>query len=101
MAVSDVNQLQMVLSSSTTSFNDLIDSQKELIQSQIEHLQNLVVAQCKLTGVNPLSQEMVCVLHLFVCNVCVSLDFDSLCRMMFFFRDCDMIVYGVLGLRHL
>ncbi|KAL8149044.1 hypothetical protein AgCh_006159 [Apium graveolens] len=58
MAVSDVNQLQMVVSSSTTSFNDLIDSQKELIQSQIEHLQNLVVAQCKLTGVNPLSQEM-------------------------------------------
>ncbi|XP_017253169.1 homeobox protein LUMINIDEPENDENS isoform X3 [Daucus carota subsp. sativus] len=57
MAVSDVNQLQMV-SSSTTSFNDLIDSQKELIQSQIEHLQNLVVAQCELTGVNPLSQEM-------------------------------------------
>lgn len=58
MAVSDVNQLQMVVSSSTTSFNDLIDSQKELIQSQIEHLQNLVVVQCKLTGVNPLSQEM-------------------------------------------
>lgn len=60
MAVSDVNQLQMVVSSSTTSFSDLIDSQKELIQNQIEHLQNLVVAQCKLTGVNPLSQEMVC-----------------------------------------
>lgn len=58
MAVSDVNQLQMAVSSSTTSFSDLIDSQKELIQSQIEHLQNLVVAQCKLTGVNPLSQEM-------------------------------------------
>lgn len=67
MAVSDVNQLQMV-SSSTTSFNDFIDSQKELIQSQIEHLQNLVVAQCELTGVNPLSQEMVCFLHFhYVC----------------------------------
>ncbi|XP_009383536.2 homeobox protein LUMINIDEPENDENS isoform X1 [Musa acuminata AAA Group] len=36
----------------------LVESQRELFHSQIDQLQKLVVAQCKLTGVNPLAQEM-------------------------------------------
>ncbi|ONK54929.1 uncharacterized protein A4U43_UnF9620 [Asparagus officinalis] len=36
----------------------LVHSQKELFHSQIDQLQRIVVAQCKLTGANPLSQEM-------------------------------------------
>jgi len=38
---------------------ELLDSQKVLFHSQIDQLQDVVVAQCKLTGVNPLAQEMV------------------------------------------
>jgi hypothetical protein len=37
---------------------ELLDSQKVLFHSQIDQLQDVVVAQCKLTGVNPLAQEM-------------------------------------------
>lgn len=37
----------------------LVESQRELFHSQIDQLQKLVVSQCKLTGVNPLAQEMV------------------------------------------
>ncbi|URD83852.1 hypothetical protein MUK42_02586 [Musa troglodytarum] len=36
----------------------LVESQRELFHTQIDQLQKLVVAQCKLTGVNPLAQEM-------------------------------------------
>lgn len=43
---------------SAESFARLLDAQKELFHSQIDQLQKLVVAQCKLTGANPLSQEM-------------------------------------------
>nr|XP_043619577.1 homeobox protein LUMINIDEPENDENS [Erigeron canadensis] len=61
MAIS--NQLALVVSSSsndknTTSYEQLLDSQKDLISKQIYDLQNIVSTQCKLTGVNPLSQEM-------------------------------------------
>ncbi|XP_031112282.1 homeobox protein LUMINIDEPENDENS [Ipomoea triloba] len=52
------NQLQLVVSSPATSFHDLLASQRELFRSQVDHLENIVVTQCKLTGVNPLSQEM-------------------------------------------
>ncbi|KAJ8543310.1 hypothetical protein K7X08_005833 [Anisodus acutangulus] len=52
------NQLQLALSSPTTSFTSLFDSQKELFRSQIDQLENIVLHQCNLTGVNPLSQEM-------------------------------------------
>lgn len=38
---------------------ELLNSQKELFHSQIDQLQDVVVTQCKLTGVNPLAQEMV------------------------------------------
>ncbi|KAF3790355.1 Homeobox protein LUMINIDEPENDENS [Nymphaea thermarum] len=40
------------------SFQRLLESQRELFHGQIEQLQKIVVMQCKLTGVNPLSQEM-------------------------------------------
>ncbi|XP_010259673.1 PREDICTED: homeobox protein LUMINIDEPENDENS-like [Nelumbo nucifera] len=40
------------------SFQRFLDSQKELFHEQIDQLQKIVVTQCKLTGVNPLSQEM-------------------------------------------
>ncbi|XP_060178876.1 homeobox protein LUMINIDEPENDENS [Lycium barbarum] len=54
------NQLQLALSTSptTTSFMSLFDSQKELFFKQIDQLENIVLHQCNLTGVNPLSQEM-------------------------------------------
>ncbi|KAK4732228.1 hypothetical protein R3W88_025216 [Solanum pinnatisectum] len=52
------NQLQLALTSPTTPFSSLFDSQKEILNNQIYQLQNIVVQQCNLTGVNPLSQEM-------------------------------------------
>ncbi|KAA8543136.1 hypothetical protein F0562_021369 [Nyssa sinensis] len=52
------NQLELAVGRSTASFWELLDSQKELFCGQIDQLQNIVVTQCKLTGVNPLSQEM-------------------------------------------
>ncbi|CAN4091484.1 unnamed protein product [Withania somnifera] len=52
------DQLQLALTRPTTSFNSLFDSQKEILRSQIDQLQNIVLYQCNLTGVNPLSQEM-------------------------------------------
>ncbi|KAH6811139.1 Homeodomain-like superfamily protein [Perilla frutescens var. frutescens] len=42
----------------TTSYQGLLDEQRYLFQNQIEKLQQIVATQCKLTGVNPLSQEM-------------------------------------------
>ncbi|KVI12514.1 Homeodomain-containing protein [Cynara cardunculus var. scolymus] len=60
MAISNANhQLALVVSSNTTtSYEGLLESQKELLSKQIYELQNIVSKQCKLTGVNPLSQEM-------------------------------------------
>ncbi|KAJ6797973.1 homeobox protein LUMINIDEPENDENS [Iris pallida] len=46
------------IGSSVESLARVVESQKSLFHSQIDQLQKLVVAQCKLTGVNPLSQEM-------------------------------------------
>lgn len=47
------------IGSSSESFQRFLDSQKELFHSQVDQLQRIVVAQCRLTGVNPLAQEMV------------------------------------------
>lgn len=58
------NQLQLALTSPTPPLSSLLDSQKELLNSQIHQLQNIVVQQCNLTGINPLSQEMVRFLNL-------------------------------------
>ncbi|KAI3773128.1 hypothetical protein L6452_04328 [Arctium lappa] len=60
MAISNANhQLALVVSSNTTTtYEELLESQKELLSKQIYELQNIVSTQCKLTGVNPLSQEM-------------------------------------------
>ncbi|KDP28107.1 hypothetical protein JCGZ_13878 [Jatropha curcas] len=52
------NLEEIEIGSSVESFQKFLDSQKELFHSQIDQLQSIVVAQCKLTGVNPLSQEM-------------------------------------------
>ncbi|PIA44474.1 hypothetical protein AQUCO_01700223v1 [Aquilegia coerulea] len=43
---------------SLDSFTKFLDSQKDLFHSQVDQLQNIVVTQCRLTGANPLSQEM-------------------------------------------
>ncbi|KAI3460827.1 hypothetical protein Pfo_017490 [Paulownia fortunei] len=48
----------MELAVATTSYQDLLEAQKDLFQSQIEKLQYIVSTQCKLTGVHSLSQEM-------------------------------------------
>ncbi|KAI3800956.1 hypothetical protein L1987_29056 [Smallanthus sonchifolius] len=60
MVTSNVNQqLALVVSpNTTTSYERLLESQKELVSKQICELQNIVSTQCKLTGINPLSQEM-------------------------------------------
>ncbi|GAV83362.1 hypothetical protein CFOL_v3_26810 [Cephalotus follicularis] len=49
---------EIEIGSSMESFLKLMDSQRELVHNQIDQLQRIVVTQCKLTGVNPLSQEM-------------------------------------------
>ncbi|KAF8394550.1 hypothetical protein HHK36_020761 [Tetracentron sinense] len=49
---------ELDIGSSTETFQKFLESQKDLFHSQIDQLQNIVVTQCKLTGVNPLSQEM-------------------------------------------
>ncbi|KAK9084192.1 hypothetical protein Scep_030663 [Stephania cephalantha] len=43
---------------SAECFQRFLESQRELVHSQIDQLQKIVVAQCRLTGANPLSQEM-------------------------------------------
>ena len=37
----------------------MVAAQQKLLHEQVDQLQRLVVAQCRLTGVNPLAQEMV------------------------------------------
>ncbi|KAF8054507.1 hypothetical protein N665_1328s0004 [Sinapis alba] len=49
---------EIEIGSSVESLMELLNSQKELFHSQIDQLQDVVVTQCKLTGVNPLAQEM-------------------------------------------
>ncbi|KAM2206139.1 hypothetical protein ACFX1S_025558 [Malus domestica] len=49
---------EMEIGTSPESFGKFLDSQRELFHSQINQLQRIVGTQCKLTGVNPLSQEM-------------------------------------------
>ncbi|KAM1101803.1 hypothetical protein ACFX2B_008034 [Malus domestica] len=49
---------EMEIGTSPESFGKFLDSQRELFHSQIDQLQRIVGTQCKLTGVNPLSQEM-------------------------------------------
>ncbi|KAI4301367.1 hypothetical protein L6164_034654 [Bauhinia variegata] len=49
---------ELEIGNSVESFEKFLVSQKELFHSQIDELQKIVVKQCKLTGVNPLSQEM-------------------------------------------
>ncbi|KAF0923461.1 hypothetical protein E2562_006352 [Oryza meyeriana var. granulata] len=36
----------------------MVAAQQEMLHAQVDQLQRLVVAQCRLTGVNPLAQEM-------------------------------------------
>lgn len=50
---------EIEIGSSVESLMELLNSQKELFHSQIDQLQDVVVTQCNLTGVNPLAQEMV------------------------------------------
>ncbi|KAG1371230.1 homeobox protein LUMINIDEPENDENS-like [Cocos nucifera] len=57
-AVSEGAIVELDVGKSVETLAALLDSQRELFHSQIDHFQKLVVAQCKLTGVNPLSQEM-------------------------------------------
>ncbi|KAK9148870.1 hypothetical protein Scep_007627 [Stephania cephalantha] len=43
---------------SAECFERFLESQRELVQSQIDQLQKIIVAQCRLTRANPLSKEM-------------------------------------------
>ncbi|XP_042061731.1 homeobox protein LUMINIDEPENDENS-like [Salvia splendens] len=54
----DTQLMEVAASPAPTSYQALLDEQKDLFQNQIEKLQQIVATQCKLTGVNPLSQEM-------------------------------------------
>lgn len=53
----DVSQLE--IGSSVESLQTLLVSQRDLFHGQIDQFQKIVVTQCKLAGINPLSQEMV------------------------------------------
>lgn len=55
----DTQLMEVAASPAPTSYQAFLDEQKDLFQNQIEKLQQIVATQCKLTGVNPLSQEMV------------------------------------------
>ncbi|ERN16982.1 hypothetical protein AMTR_s00057p00206030 [Amborella trichopoda] len=46
------------IGNSFESFERCLESQKELFHYQIEQLEKIVASQCKLTGANPLSNEM-------------------------------------------
>ncbi|KAK7378954.1 hypothetical protein VNO80_04405 [Phaseolus coccineus] len=50
--------VEQEIGSSAESFQKFLLSQRDLFHSQIDQFQEIVVTQCKLTGVNPLSQEM-------------------------------------------
>ncbi|XP_060969995.1 uncharacterized protein LOC133028990 [Cannabis sativa] len=52
--------LEIQIGTSADSLAKSLDSQRELFHSQVDQLQRIVVTQCKLTGANPLSQEMNC-----------------------------------------
>lgn len=58
MEVSRDDFSELEIGTSVDSFTRFVDSQRELFHNQIDDLQRIVVTQCKLTGVNPLSQEM-------------------------------------------
>ncbi|XP_073064850.1 homeobox protein LUMINIDEPENDENS-like isoform X1 [Primulina eburnea] len=59
MESSTGNQLELVVSKrAATSYQELLEAQNDLFQTQIGKLQKIVATQCKLTGINPLSQEM-------------------------------------------
>lgn len=59
MEVSRDDFSELEIGTSVDSFTRFVNSQRELFHNQIDDLQRIVVTQCKLTGVNPLSQEMV------------------------------------------
>ncbi|XP_022758039.1 LOW QUALITY PROTEIN: homeobox protein LUMINIDEPENDENS-like [Durio zibethinus] len=58
MDVLKENLSELEIGGTVESLQKFIDFQRELFHSQIDQLQNVVVTQCKLTGVNPLAQEM-------------------------------------------
>ncbi|PON96621.1 Octamer-binding transcription factor [Trema orientale] len=58
MKILKEESLELQIGSSAESLHKSLDSQRELFHSQIDQLQRIVVTQCKLTGANPLSQEM-------------------------------------------
>ncbi|XP_075500900.1 homeobox protein LUMINIDEPENDENS-like isoform X2 [Primulina tabacum] len=59
MESSKDNPLELAVSKKfATSYQELLEAQNDLFQTQIEKFQKIVATQCKLTGVNPLSQEM-------------------------------------------
>ena len=57
---------EILIGSSMDSFQKTMESQKQLFHSQIDQLRSVVITQCKLTGINPLSQEMVLFSSLFL-----------------------------------
>ncbi|KAJ8749570.1 hypothetical protein K2173_026219 [Erythroxylum novogranatense] len=58
MEMLNTNLEEIEIGTSASSFQRFLHQQRELFHSQIDQLQSVVVTQCQLTGVNPLSQEM-------------------------------------------
>ncbi|XP_068658714.1 homeobox protein LUMINIDEPENDENS-like isoform X2 [Aristolochia californica] len=58
MENSTVSPVELDIGHTVESFWQFLESQKDLFHSQIDQLEKIVVVQCKITGVNPLSQEM-------------------------------------------
>lgn len=68
---SGVSLMEVDVGDSAELFWRFLESQRELFRSQVDNLQRIVVEQCKLTGANPLSQEMVLCLLFFSLDVIV------------------------------
>ena len=60
MEVLKENMSEIDIGASMASFKKFLDSQNDLFNSQVDQLGSIVLRQCEITGVNPLSQEMVC-----------------------------------------
>lgn len=57
--ITDIEGELMDFEMESVPIDQVLKSQEELIHSQLENLTRIVIRQCELTGVNPLSQEMV------------------------------------------
>lgn len=79
---------ELEVGASMESFYNAIESQKNLFHSQVDQLRNVVVTHCKLTAVNPLSQEMVSPSTFFFTFLISTFFYSSFCRLLIVASFC-------------